>query len=259
MEDEILNTIEVLTARVKARNEEVNKLKKLVNELCGEAGIPLRYASIDESGAGISDIRSDQFYGLPLTAAIRNYLELRKASNLGAATVTEIYRAIKEGGYKFDTKNEENARIGVGNALRKTSSIFHRLPNAQYGLLSWYPSARAPSGASEAGPAKRGRSPASKKKSATKKKSDIKTPVMALAVRADAENTVSNREIRDAILSHPGNFQGADIEMKLKDQFPTKTFPSTKIPTVLFLLKKKGLLKVVTPRSGKTGAVFCKA
>src|SRR5687768_11672220 len=100
MEDDILNTIESLTNRANAKEEEANKLKKLVNELCAEAGIPIRYQTISEAG-GTTSIRSDQFYGLPLTAAIRNYLELRKARNLGAATVAEIFRAIKEGGYKF--------------------------------------------------------------------------------------------------------------------------------------------------------------
>ena len=38
MNDDILNTIEVLTGKVSAKEEEANKLKKLVNELCAEAG-----------------------------------------------------------------------------------------------------------------------------------------------------------------------------------------------------------------------------
>ena len=250
MEDDIINTIESLANRANAKEDEANKLKKLVNELCGEAGIALRYQSITESGR-IASIRSDQFYGLPLTAAIRNYLEIRKAGNLGAATVAEIFKAVRDGGYKFDTKNEENARIGVGNALRKTSSIFHRLPNGQYGLLSWYPSAKAPPEDGEAIPAKRGRPP--------KNKAKAKKQAADSGKRVKDENAVTNKEVRDVVLSQSGNFQGADIEKTLKILLPKKDINPTKIPTVLFLLKEKGLLKVVSPRSGKTGAIFCKA
>ena len=83
MSDDILNTIEVLTNKVRAKEEEANKLKKLVNELCGEAGIATRYADIPEAGSSVTAIRSDQFYGQTLTAALRNYLEHRKASGLG--------------------------------------------------------------------------------------------------------------------------------------------------------------------------------
>jgi anti-sigma28 factor (negative regulator of flagellin synthesis) len=243
MEDDILPTIDVLTARVKAKEEEANKLKKLVNELCSEAGIPNRYANVSASGS-VAAIRSDQFYGLTLTAAIRNYLEIRKASGLGSASVHEIHRAVRNGGYKFDTKNEENARIGVGNALRKTSSIFHRLPGGQYGLLSWYPSARDASNGD--GPTKRGRP--SKNKPGKKEKKQGKD-----------ENMVTNKEVRDVILAQTGNFRGADIEKALKAALPAKTILPTKIPTVLFLLKKQGQLKIASPRSGKMGATFCKA
>src|SRR6266571_1547810 len=159
MNAEILNTVEVLTNKIRAKEEEANKLKKLVNELCIEAEIEIRYPDISELGNTLSAIRSDQFYGQTLTAAIRNYLERRKASALGAASVTEIYKAIKAGGYKFETNNDENQRISVGNALRKTSSIFHRLPNGYFGLLAWYPSAKPevePAG-TRTGKKKRGR------------------------------------------------------------------------------------------------------
>src|SRR5438034_4138280 len=92
MNDEILNTIEVLTDRIRVKEEEANKLKKLVNELCAEAKTEIRYPGVGASGATLAGIRADQFYGQTLTAAIRNYLERRKASGLGAASVAEIYR-----------------------------------------------------------------------------------------------------------------------------------------------------------------------
>ena len=70
MTDDISNTIEVLSARVRAKEDEANKLKKLVNELCSEVGLEVRYPGITESGGAQTAIRSDEFYGLTLTAAI---------------------------------------------------------------------------------------------------------------------------------------------------------------------------------------------
>jgi len=247
MNDDILNTIEVLTAKVRAKEEEANKLKKLVNELCAEAGAEIRYPNVSEGGATLAGIRSDEFYGQTLTAAIRNYLERRKASGLGAASVTEIHRAIKDGGYKFETNREENAKTSVGNALRKTSSIFHRLPNRQYGLLSWYPSAKAHP---EVGGSKKG-------KGKRTRNAGEKTPDDS--ARKANGNLVSNREIRDVILAQEGEFQSSDIEAAIKAKFPSKELPKTKIPSVLFILKKrKGLVREVSPRSGKKGAVYVK-
>src|SRR6266853_1540078 len=75
MSDDILNTIEVLTARVTAKETELNELKKLVNGLCSEAGLQPRFAHVATKGGSVAPIRSDQFYGQTLTAAIRNYLE----------------------------------------------------------------------------------------------------------------------------------------------------------------------------------------
>lgn len=247
MDNDILNTIEVLTHRVGTKEEEANKLKKLVNELCVEAGVALRYPNVAGSSAGISALRSDQFYGQTLTAAVRNYLERRKSSNLGAASVGEIYAAIRDGGYKFDTKSEDNARTSVGNALRKTSSIFHRLPNGQYGLLAWYPNAKAQPEADASS------------KSSGKLGHAGKNKALAKNPPKDKSNLVSNKEIRDVILSQEGEFQASDIEAAVKAKFPLKELPKTKIPTVLFVLKKeKGLLKEVSARSGAKGATYAK-
>jgi hypothetical protein len=249
--DDILNTIEVLTKRVGAKEEEANKLKKLVNELCGEAGVAVRYPNIVEAGSSIGSIRSDQFYGQTITAAIRNYLEQRKASGLGAAGLNEIYLAVRDGGYKFESKNENNAKVSVGNTLRKTSSIFHRLPNGQYGLLTWYPSAKA----------KPESTPEPKKKAKAKPAAAGKAVEKPLENDSSVieKNDVTNKEVREIILEQQGQFQSSDIEAAAKAKFPKKNLPNTKIPTVIFLLKKTGVIKVVSERSGSKGAVYAKA
>jgi hypothetical protein len=248
MSNDILNTIEVLTSKVRAKEEEANKLKKLVNELCEEVEIPVRYPHISEGGAAISGIRSDQFYGQTLTAAIRNYLELRKAANLGAASSGEIFGAIKDGGYKFGTNNEDNAKISLGNALRKSSSIFHRLPNGSYGLLAWYPNAKELPDGNATGKTGKAKSKGGKLKHGIER--TIATSGAAL---------VTNKEIRDVVLAQQGEFQASDIEAAIRAKFPSKELRKTKIPSVLFILKtEKGLLKEVSPRSGKKGATYSK-
>lgn len=250
MNDDIQNTIEVLAARIRGKEEEANKLKKLVNELCSEAGIDIRYRDIAEGG-GVSAIRSDHFYGQTLPAAIRNYLELRKASGLGASSVQEIYRAIKNGGYKFGTNSEDNAKTSVGNALRSTNSIFHRLPNGEYGLLAWYPNAKTQPESE----------PRSKSKARGKSK-QLQLPETTVEIQngdKKSDNLVTAKEIRDVILDQTGQFQASTVEAAIKAKYPTKELPKTKIPSVLFILKtEKGLLKEISPRIGKKGAVYAK-
>lgn len=246
MNDKLAIAIETLVDNVKAKEKEVNDLKKVINKLCGDAGIAVRFTSIQDSETASGGIRSDEYYGQPLTAAIRNYLERRKASGLGAATVVEIYRAIKEGGFKFETASDLNARIGVGNTLRKTSSIFHRLPNGQYGLLAWYP------GAKEKTDAEPPREREQTGKSAKKSKSESVEPA-----KPDRPN-VTNHDVREVVLAQTGNFKTADIVVAVKAKFPQKELPATKIPSGLFELKKKGLIKEISPRAGSTPAVYAK-
>lgn len=250
MNDDILNTIEVLTKRVVGKEEEANKLKKLVNELCEQAGVATRYPNIIEAGASIGSIRPDQYYGQPLTAAIRSYLEQRKASGLGAAALTEIYSAIRDGGYKFETKSEDIAQISVGNTLRKSSSIFHRLPNGQYGLLTWYPSAKA-----------KPESEASTKKNHVETDSrEVTAPISESAEKPEkSKNDVTNKEIRGIILEQSGQFQSKEIESLVRAKYPSKELVRSKIPTVIFLLKRDGFIKTVSEGSGSKGSVYAKA
>jgi hypothetical protein len=67
---------------------------------------------------------------------------MRKSAGLGPATPREIYDALIQGGYQFETKNEQVALVSLRSNLRKNSRMFHKLPNGQYGLLSWYPNAK---------------------------------------------------------------------------------------------------------------------
>jgi hypothetical protein len=117
--------------------------KQVINGLCKRAGMdPLYPDTAQATSAAVGALRSDSFYGKPMTSAAREYLEMRRAAGLGPATPREIFEALEKGGYTFETKDETTAIISVRGTIRKSSSIFHRLPNGAYGLLSWYPAAR---------------------------------------------------------------------------------------------------------------------
>jgi hypothetical protein len=249
MDSQIESTIALLTSKITAKEEEANKLKKLVNELSGEAGLPIPYSNIVDSTQGISNIRSDQFYGQPLTSAMRNYLEMRGAAKQGAASVSEIYSAIRNGGYAFDTKDENNAKNTVRISLGKNSSIFHKLPHGDYGLLAWYPDAKTIKKDKEKPEKERGA-----KEKPSKKNDDAPN---GKAVAGD-DTFITNEQIRSAVFATTGNFKASEIEQAIKNKFPSKTIRESAIPTALFILKGKGLVKMISPRNGSAGATYCK-
>ena len=124
--------------------------KRLANELCREYGRPPRYPDAEAPKASsISSLGRDVFYGRPLATVIKEFLEMRGPSNrggLGAATVNEIYDALISGGFKFETKDENNAKRGLRIALAKNTAAFHKVGTGSgsdaYGLSEWYPSVR---------------------------------------------------------------------------------------------------------------------
>jgi hypothetical protein len=148
-QNEFLPAIGRLVAEVDKRDAETWEMKRTVNKLCSFAGLPPKYADNGTDGGGGSrgPLRADQFYGKPLATAVREYMEMRGAPSTGgqgAATVKDIFLALKEGGYAFDTRNDANAMRGLRISLAKNTVTFHKLPNGQFGLLAWYPNAKAP-------------------------------------------------------------------------------------------------------------------
>ncbi len=145
MRDEFRPAIEALQKDLADLERKVSETKATINRLCELAGAPAIYSDIGATSQqpAIGSIRADSFYGKVIVTAAREYLEMRKAADLGPATPRDIYAALHKGGFAFDTKNEGNAITGVRNTLRKASQIFHRLPNGEYGLLKWYPNAKA--------------------------------------------------------------------------------------------------------------------
>ncbi|MDM4767275.1 hypothetical protein [Pelomonas sp. SE-A7] len=144
MSDPIQLAIAKLQAKLREQERAASKTKMAINALCEAVDLPPMYAEDAEENHDVASlsIRSDQFYGQPLAAAIRTILEMRRKQDRGPATVNEIYAALIEGGFAFDTRNEENAKRGLRISLTKNSVTFHKLPNGKYGLLDWYPAAK---------------------------------------------------------------------------------------------------------------------
>ena len=143
MKNEFRPAVEALEAELRNLERRVSETKNMINRLYEMSGGSPVYADVTmPTHRSAGPLRADQFYGKVLTTAAREYLEMRKASSRGPSSPREIYEALVEGGYKFDTKNDVNAVIGLRQTLRKNSSVFHRLPNGQYGLLAWYPNAK---------------------------------------------------------------------------------------------------------------------
>jgi hypothetical protein len=144
MTEELASAINVLEQRLSEQLDRVATSKKLINQLCIESGLPIRYPEAEIMSAGSRTIRGDQFYGQPLASAVREILEMRKAAGMGAATVNEIHALLVQGGFQFEAKDDENAKRSLRISLTKNSTMFHRLPNGQYGLLLWYPAVKPP-------------------------------------------------------------------------------------------------------------------
>ena len=137
---DVVNAIEVIKRKVAAEQAKVNRLKQAANTLAVTEGLPPVYADADDEpmpGSTFMSIRADQFanHTAPSTAA-RAYLELR-GKQVGAASLDEVYDAMKRGGYSFEAASEADAKAGLRIALGKDMQV-HRLPNGTYGLLAWY-------------------------------------------------------------------------------------------------------------------------
>lgn len=146
MDEHLLKTLEQAKRKLNEQEAAVKATKKFINQVCEFGGQPALYPDVDaESGSvGIQAMTRDVFYGKSVTTAVREYLEMRKASGLGTATHGEIIDALSAGAFDFSTisADETDAKRGVAITLAKNSSIFHKLPNGNWGLLSWFPEAK---------------------------------------------------------------------------------------------------------------------
>lgn len=150
MSSELMPAITLLEGEYDEGERNQNALLATINMLRSKAGLPPKQPGAGAPGNGqaaggvITQIKPDTFYGKKLQTAVREYLEMRKAQNLGPAKPREIFDAITAGGFQFEASSPDVALIGMRALLRKRTNFFHKLPNGTYGLTVWYPDAKKP-------------------------------------------------------------------------------------------------------------------
>jgi hypothetical protein len=146
--------IDVLEKDYADLERQANALLTSINVLRARAGLPPRPAGWStgiEPGAPPASqplgIQSDSFAGKKLGAAVREYLEMRKASGGDKpATTREIFDDLKAGGFQSGAKDDATGMVVLRTMLRKNTTTFAKLQNGKYGLRVWYPNLKTPKG-----------------------------------------------------------------------------------------------------------------
>lgn len=138
---------EELTPAIHHLEQKVTALISALNVLRAEAGMPPYSPSPNDRGdkplSSSLDIKSDTFFGKRQHTAIREYLEMRKASGDGPARPREIYEALLAGGVKFESDDAQKALVALRAMLRRRTAAFIKVGDSgAYGLRSWYPDAK---------------------------------------------------------------------------------------------------------------------
>jgi len=138
--EHIDKTIEELRMKITEKEIELAEMKKTVNQLCKLAQhSPIYTNEAEPEKTTTRLLRGDEYYMQPIARVIGWILERRKMAGVGPATVKEIYDEMKAGGYKFDSKDDENAMRGISISMSKNVAKFHKLPSGKFGLTEWYP------------------------------------------------------------------------------------------------------------------------
>jgi hypothetical protein len=134
----VRKTLEELVAEIDTVEREQVKRRILANGLCERMGEEPRYPDVEpKATSGAFGIPSDLYYTKPLATSARDVLQRRKSVGLGAMPLDDLYAMMVRGGFKFDAKNDGNAKRALSTALSK-NPVFTKLPNDDIGLTEWY-------------------------------------------------------------------------------------------------------------------------
>ncbi len=117
-----------LEAEVQSEEAALRAKKRLVNDLCTEAGVAPAYGAHElepimrELGPGVS-----LFHVLPLAACVKRVLEERARYGLGPLAVEDIYGTLLRGGFDFTVvsiKGRREQMRGLATTLSRNSNWF---------------------------------------------------------------------------------------------------------------------------------------
>ena len=140
--DHVQKTLDMVLNDLRELQKQTANKMKTANSLCGLLDQPPMFQDVELSDSVLT-IQPDEFYGKQMTEVVHTLLEKRKRTNLGVATVAEIYDGMIQGGFHFQTKNPVYAKRGIYGTLSREAGSFHKLPDGRYGLPEWYPAARS--------------------------------------------------------------------------------------------------------------------
>lgn len=129
---------------------EIARLRIFVNEADKLNGREPRFgdvyaaqAVVGGGGGGHRGKRwqAGDFFNKPFATAVRQILVARyeAAGAPSPASVEEVYDALVQGSFGFETSGQDAQRNSIKISLGKNSAMFVRLPNSdRYGLADWY-------------------------------------------------------------------------------------------------------------------------
>jgi hypothetical protein len=129
-------TIEKVSAQIASLEEEVVKKKEMVNSLCEMEGEQPLFPDVARISGALS-FRPDQFYGRPVATSVKEILEQRHARKLGAISLDELFKTMKEGGFVFENKEDKIAKRNLAITL-SMNPAFRRIPSGHIGMEEWY-------------------------------------------------------------------------------------------------------------------------
>jgi hypothetical protein len=139
-DDRVLAAISLFNEQIRDLQDQLQKKKRVVNELREQIGEPQEYQLSDsDDGRGGISVQTGEFFTKPLATVVTAILQKRRAAGMtGPALVDEIYPIMIQGGFVFDAKNDANARRSLAISLSKNPK-FVRLPSDHIALAEWYP------------------------------------------------------------------------------------------------------------------------
>jgi hypothetical protein len=149
MDESTKATIDKILVKLEPILAQADKFKAQINGLCELDGDPLMFPDVGDARSATTASsklfplqRSDQFFGRPMATVVKEVLQWRGKSGLGATSIDDLYSTMEAGGFEFQGADEANRKRTFASTLGRNPA-FRRVPSSgHYGLTEWYPAAR---------------------------------------------------------------------------------------------------------------------
>jgi len=182
------NPYVAVLADLERQRDQINTTIAMIKRMMGlSVDEPLMSSTASQNGTEVSEIRSDTFFGMSISEAVKKYLAMMKRPR----RVTDIAKALDEGGLLHGSKNW---LATVQTTLTRMKGVVVRVPNG-WGLMEWYPGRKFEKKPSPP-PAKKTVKTAAKKRAAAERSSATRPatkPSEAKPTKLDASRQLQGR------------------------------------------------------------------